>query len=112
MNCLLSCISFFFLIFYCFFFSKLKPQCLDDTQVLVYSTSTDFVSTWSEILTLAGCNVVKKFKKTRGQFLHVIQKKKEFPLLFFFFFFFFGFLCCNFNLTFLKTDISDSALFY
>ncbi|CAE1253231.1 TP53BP1 [Acanthosepion pharaonis] len=44
---------------------KLKPQCLDDTQVLVFSTHPDFVSTWSEILTLAGCNVVKKFKRSR-----------------------------------------------
>lgn len=51
----------------CLLECKLKPQILADTQVLVFSTDPDFVSTWSEILVLAGCNVVKKFKKTRDQ---------------------------------------------
>ncbi|XP_029635084.1 uncharacterized protein LOC115210622 isoform X1 [Octopus sinensis] len=46
--------------------SKMKAKCLEDFEILVTSSQNEFVNIWSEILTIAGCRIIKKFRKTKG----------------------------------------------
>ncbi|GAB1600737.1 uncharacterized protein LOC115210622 isoform X2 [Argonauta hians] len=49
----------------CLMESKMIARCLEDLEILVTSNQNEFVSNWSEILTIAGCRVRKKLK-TKG----------------------------------------------